>query len=141
MSDLFSYLEGDWRIERRIDDRKLGETGTLSGWASFTLQADGLDYSETGTLHIGNYSGMAERRLRFCRDDTPEAADIRFPDGRHFYRLDLGCGEGRALHDCPPDIYRVTTIATDAGCWRQEWVVTGPRKDQTITTVYRRAER
>ncbi len=138
MSDLFSYLEGDWRIERCINDRKLGETGTLVGVASFTPDADGLDYSETGTLHIGNYSGIAERRLRFRRDDTPGKADVLFPDGRHFYSLDLGSGEGHALHDCPPDIYRVSTIATDVGGWRQEWLVTGPRKDQTITTIFRR---
>ncbi|MEQ9325744.1 MAG: DUF6314 family protein [Rhodospirillales bacterium] len=138
MSDLFSYLEGDWRIERRIDDRKLGETGTLAGVASFTPDADGLDYSETGTLHIGSYSGIAERRLRFRRGGPPETADIRFPDGRHFYRLDLGRGEWQARHDCPPDIYRLATLVTDASCWRQEWIVSGPRKDQTITTIFHR---
>lgn len=138
MSDLFSYLEDNWHIDRRIDDRKLGEIGTLAGVASFAPDADGLDYSETGTLHIGSYSGIAERRLNFRRGDTPETADVEFPDGRHFYRLDLGSGEGHAMHVCPPDIYRVTTIAINDGCWRQEWVVTGPRKDQAITTIFRR---
>lgn len=139
MSDLFSYLEGEWRIERRIDDRRIHETGTLSGSASFTPVADGLDYSESGKLHIGTYSGIAERRLLFCRGDTPESADVRFPDGRQLYMLDLGSGQGQALHDCPPDIYRVTTIAIGANCWQQEWVVAGPRKDQTITTVFHRS--
>jgi hypothetical protein len=141
VSDLFSYLAGSWQVERRIDDHKLNQSGSLEGIAEFILRENGLEYREAGELRMGNYSGMAERRLDFRRTDRMSAADIRFADGRAFYILDLQDGTWSTIHECDPDLYRVCTQATGPGSWHQHWTIEGPRKQQEILTNYYRVPR
>ncbi len=61
---------------------------------------------------------------------------VFFDDGRPFHTVPAHGAE--ALHDCPPDTYRVryTYDATDTFSTR--WHVTGPRKDAVLRTQFTR---
>ncbi len=133
------YLRGDWNFERQITDRRGGRDGVFTGSARFLATSDGgLDYTETGELRIGTHRGAATRRLRY--DRRPDgAADVRFADGREFYRLDLQSGRWEADHPCRADAYHVTVTRLGADAFSEIWLVAGADKDYELRTLYRRA--
>ena len=97
-------------------------------------QADGqvLEYTENGELEFGSHRGPACRSLIYRR--RPDgAADVRFADGRDFYRLDLRSGSWQAEHPCRADQYLVTVTRLDADSFTETWQVTGPDKDYELT--------
>ena len=62
-------FEGDWRISRRIEDRRNGLSGRFEGRACFTPEAGGgLRYEETGTLRLGAGPPMAAARRYLWRE-------------------------------------------------------------------------
>jgi hypothetical protein len=136
------FLRGDWDVERRISDRRGGQDGAFRGTASFRATADGcgLEYTEDGELRFGSHCGPARRRLIFCgREDG--AADVRFADGREFYRLDLRQGNWQADHPCRADSYHVTITRLSPDSFTETWQVAGPGKDYELETTYRRITR
>jgi hypothetical protein len=138
ISDLKGFLEGKWRLERRLDDRRAGQQGSLTGTAVFAAERDDLLYSEEGRLVIGQHDGPAEQVHRYAFDASWRAL-VHFRDGRFFHDLDLTAGRWTATHLCAPDRYDGDFTAPDGDSWRVVWRVTGPRKDLILDSSYRRA--
>jgi Family of unknown function (DUF6314) len=139
LSGILGYLSGDWHLERLISDRRTGQDGVFRGQARFRPSADEqvLEYREDGELEFGSYRGPASRSLIYCgRPDG--AADVRFADGREFYRLDLGSGTCQAEHPCRADQYVVTVTRRSPVSFTETWRVAGPNKDYDMTATYTR---
>lgn len=143
INDLKDFLKGVWRLERRLDDRRAGQQGLLTGKADFSPEGDAMLYSEEGRLVIGPSSnpvhdGPAAQVHRYVFD-APGRARVEFRDGRFFHDLDLSDGRWAATHLCPPDRYDGDFTALGPDSWRVVWRVTGPRKDLILDSHYRRA--
>lgn len=144
-SDVLDFLCGRWRIERRIADHRGGGTGTFDGMARFEARGgeahggeahggQGLAYHEHGELRFGGHHGPASRSLIYRR--RPDGTgDVRFADGREFYRLDARSGYWQGQHDCGRDHYTVAGDILDSGMFQERWRVRGPDKDYEITTI------
>ncbi len=137
VTDLCAFLRGTWRLERRILDRIRGECAFLEGETVFRDAGDELAYREAGRLQLVGQAFEISRAYRYL---FPKAhlAEIRFADGGLFHALDLSTGAWAATHACEPDLYRgrFRTLTTDL--WLAAWRVTGPRKDQSLFSRYRR---
>jgi hypothetical protein len=133
------YLRGDWDVERQITDRRSGQDGVFRGRARFLPSADGgsLEYTENGELRFGSHHGPASRSLSY-HGRADGAADVRFADGREFYRLDLQSGRCEADHPCRPDLYHVIVTRLGSDAFAETWQVAGPGKDYELRTLYRR---
>ena len=139
VTDLRAYLRGTWRLERRILDRLRGERAFLAGEAMFCGEGDELAYRETGTLAL---DGQAFEFSRAYRYRFPEAhsAEVRFADGSLFHALDFSAGAWAADHACEPDLYRGRFRVLTPDLWLAAWWVAGPRKDQVLSSRYRRGD-
>lgn len=138
MADLQEYLRGIWRLERILVDGRLGQGGSMAGTALFAPSGpERLLYSESGILRFGSYEGMAEQSY-FYDFAAPSRAAVSRHDGQFFHDLDLSSGRSAVSHACGPDLYHGLYGVSDADEWWVEWQVRGPRKDQRITTRYRR---
>jgi hypothetical protein len=130
-------FEGDWRLERRIEDALAGETWTFAGQARFAPVDGGFDYTETGTLSgPGGRTMQAERR--YLWQAGPGGVDLYFADGAYFHHISAGEARPEAEHLCGEDLYRVAYDFTDWPCWRAVWRVAGPRKDYVLHSSYAR---
>ena len=138
IKELKVFLQGEWRLERRIDDRRAGERGCFDGGAVFVTDADGLLYREDGRLVLGSHDGPALQHYRYDFLDRHHAA-VSFRDGRFFHELDLSAGAWRCRHLCGEDRYDGEFAALGADAWRVVWHVSGPRKDLILDSTYRRA--
>jgi hypothetical protein len=133
------FLRGDWDVERLIRDRRAGQDGAFHGTARFRATADTqvLEYTEDGELRFGSHHGPARRQLIY-RGRADGAADVRFADGREFYRLDLRAGAWQADHPCRADSYHVVITRLSPDSFTETWQVAGPDKDYELATTYRR---
>ena len=136
---IIEFLRGDWDVERLITDRRSGQDGAFRGTAWFrpTADSDVLEYTEDGELQFGSHHGPARRSLIY-RGRADGAADVRFADGREFYRLDLRAGAWQADHPCRADSYHVTITRLSPDSFTEVWRVAGPDKDYELDTTYRR---
>lgn len=131
-------FEGRWLITRRILDTR-GPEGRFEGTAVFApAPIGGLDYREAGWLQLGPARFAAERQYHWSEAGTGRIA-VRFADGRDFHVFALA-PSAAADHACDPDTYRVAYAFDDWPNWSSTWRVTGPRKDYTLHSSYRRAE-
>jgi hypothetical protein len=128
------FLRGRWRVRRRIVDHRSGVEGEFAGTAEFD---DTLTYREEGELTFGGHRGPASRSLRYV-DLGAHMLDVKFADGRDFYRLDLGDGGWTAEHPCRADTYVVAGRITGPDSFTEHWHATGPAKDYELTTTYER---
>lgn len=124
-----SDLSGGWRLTRRIEDFRTGQTGTLEGTSLWRPDDDGLRQEEAGLLTLGSAPPMQATRVYLWRQDGADLA-VFFEDGRPFHRLSVQGLTDR--HLCDPDTYDVTYEFGSWPDWTQEWRVTGPRKDARI---------
>lgn len=131
-----SAFEGTWTMSRSIDDALTGRPGRLDGVARFSPEADGLACVETGLLTLSGRPAMTASRRYLWRDGGAGAIEVSFEDGRFFHRFDADSAAPSALHDCPPDEYRVRYDFTRWPDWSAEWRVRGPRKDYAMVTRY-----
>lgn len=140
-SRVMTRLAGAWAFDRVIEGQ-----GSMKGLATFTpLDAERLAYREQGRLTLLNGTELeAEREYVFrerCR-----GFDVLFKDNppRLFHAIELAASDGGALsgsagHLCNLDHYQSTyTFCGDGGLIIRH-VVSGPRKDYTMTTTYTRA--
>jgi hypothetical protein len=136
-----AFLRGAWSVERQLTDHRCGARGSFTGRAEFLATADPgvLRYAEQGELRFGDHRGPASRALLY-RELPDGAADVRFADGRAFYRLDLCSGTWTARHDCGQDRYVVSHLVLGAGWLEERWEVTGPRKAYDSVTTLRRLD-
>src|SRR3546814_5599107 len=51
VSDLKAFLQGEWSLERRVQDRRAAQDGRLSGAAAFTADGSGL-LCQIGRAHV-----------------------------------------------------------------------------------------
>jgi len=137
INDLKAFLQGEWSLERWVQDRRAGHDGRLTGGGAFTADGDTLLYREEGRLVIGDHEGPALQSYRY---DFPvlARATVYFNDGRFFHDLDLTVGAWRCPHLCGEDRYEGEFTALGADDWRVVWTVTGPRKDLVLDSTYRR---
>ena len=128
-------LEGHWRLGRVIEDRRAGLTGRFEGEARWTRDGSRLVQDESGLLRYGVAAPMrATRRYVWHADDA--GLNVLFEDGRPFHIVPAA-GD-MALHQCPPDAYRVLYVFDLPGRFTTTWHVTGPRKDATLTSIFTR---
>jgi hypothetical protein len=83
------------------------------------------------------YEGPALQSYRYAFPEPGRAA-VHFRDGRFFHDLDLTAGRWTVTHLCNPDRYDGEFTVLDADRWRIVWRVSGPRKDLTLDSSYRR---
>ena len=122
---------GDWMIERTISP-KSGPVARFDGMARWAPSAQGLDYTEQGTLHVEGAAPMQAERAYIWRPDL----SVYFDDGRFFHKVPTQ--GGRTQHFCDPDTY---SGAYDFSDWPQftvSWDVRGPRKDYRMISLFRR---
>ena len=137
--DTLAFLRGRWRLERRLDDHRAGVRGTFAGEAEFAATDDPavLCYAERGELCFNGHTGPARRAL-LLRELPDGTADVRFADGREFYRLDLSPGCCQAEHLCGRDRYTATFRVLARDLLEERWHVVGPHKAyETLTTLRR----
>lgn len=132
-------FRGDWVLEREIEDIRAGRPGRLVGRAQFSPDAQGLVYVEEGLLTLGEGPGVEASRRYLWREGGANAVEVRFEDGRFFHRFYADELRPAAVHDCPPDQYRVRYDFGKWPRWEAEWRVTGPRKDYAMVSRYRPA--
>ena len=129
-------LEGAWTLSRRIEDRRNAQMGTMEGVSVWKPSALGLVQEETGEMVLGEGRPMQATR-RYLWQAQDGGLDVYFDDGRFFHRVP---DAGRAArHDCDPDVYVVRYDWTWPLGFQTTWVVTGPRKDYTMVSEFRRA--
>ena len=124
-----SDFEGRWRLTRRIEDFRSGQTGSLQGTSDWRPDGVGLRQEEVGVLVFGSAPPMQATRTYLWRQEGTGLA-VLFQDGRPFHRLSAQGLSDR--HLCDPDTYDVTYDFARWPDWTQEWRVTGPRKDARI---------
>jgi len=131
-------FSGAWRIQRDISDLRILETGTLEGQATFTPDADGLRYHETGQLRFaGSAPVLAERR--YIWTFQADIITVTHADGSPFHSFERSAGFTATPHLCGQDLYQGTYSFTQFPDWQVTWQVTGPRKDYRSVTSYSRA--
>ncbi|WP_216641230.1 DUF6314 family protein [Oceaniglobus roseus] len=128
-------FEGRWSLTRSIDDALTRSVGRLMGTAQLTPMEGGLHYFEDGMLHLPGQRPVPARRAFLWRAGA-QGIDMLFDDGRPFHSFDPGAGLCEALHDCPPDRYRVTYDFRQWPHWSAQWTVRGPRKSYVMRSSY-----
>ena len=136
VGDTLAFLAGRWSTRRELLDRTTGVTGIFTGITAFTPDGDGLRWDEEGTVAWPHFEGPASRSYRISASGA--VATVHFVDGRVLCRLDLRSGTSRDEHACPPDTYRVQFTVTSPSTIDYTWDVTGPSKDQLLTTALTR---
>ena len=131
---LAGFLRGPWRVRRRVVDHRRGLEGLFVGRARF---AEDLSYTEDGELTFGGHRGPASRSLRYF-DRGGRVLDVRFADGREFYRLELAADGWSAEHPCRDDTYVVAGRITGPDSFTEHWRAIGPDKDYELLTTYER---
>ena len=139
-SQVTAKLAGSWSFDRVIEGQ-----ATMQGRATFApLGEERLVYREQGTLRLPNGTELqAEREYVFGKSEG--GFDVFFKEEplRLFHRISLhGADElaGDASHLCNLDTYRSSYSFRPDGQFTIRHVVSGPRKDYTMTTVYTRIE-
>lgn len=136
--DLSAFLQGPWRLHRRICDQRAQVKGRFSGDAVFSATASGLDYQETGQLRLGSYVGFATRQYQYLKTDRAAQLNVHFSDGRFFYQLDLSQGLQDVVHLCGNDRYLGQFKVLSHDLLITRWNVAGPKKQTLITSRYQR---
>ena len=131
------FLIGDWDVDRQICDSRSGRRGSFLGTAMFSPAPGVVWYTERGELRFGDHCGPASRTLLYAAGPGG-AADVRFADGRDFFRLDLSSGRCQAEHQCGADRYQVTVTRVSQHIFTETWQVAGPAKNYAMTTRYLR---
>jgi len=123
-------FEGVWRIDRDVL-HGTGARAHMAGHAEFAPDGDGLAYREEGQMRIDGGPPLCAVRRHVWRPGL----EVWFDDGRFFHRVPPS--GGTATHRCDPDDYRVIYDFSRWPDWTTQWIVTGPRKDYSMTTRYR----
>ena len=141
-TELRAYFLGRWRVERVIR----GVT-TMRGTCSFTpcggalLQSEALRYQ---LPHSGPLEGRSQYLWEFLPGGVVQTYRSSGARRERSSFLRLAFAEGPASvnatdsHICERDRYEAEFRLLDAATFQVDYVVTGPKKQYTSTTVYRR---
>jgi len=140
ISGVTKALPGSWSFDRVIEGQ-----GTMQGVATFTpLDKEKLAYRERGNLKLLNGTELqAEREYIFSKSDRGFEVFFKENPPRLFHEISLSTSVGGELsgdagHLCNLDNYRSTYTFLPDGKFVIRHVVSGPRKDYTMTTTYSR---
>ena len=129
-----AWFRGRWQMVRIIENVTEGVIGEFWGECDFEPDGLGLTCREEGVLRfrgVDYHSG----RVSLWRFPGKEQIEVRYEDGRPFHAFLLD--DPKAEHLCGQDLYRVSyDFAPDT--WLSVWEVSGPAKDYSMTTRYRR---
>lgn len=131
--DLWAF-EGAWDLQRVVHHAD-GRQDRLTGQAVFTRAGPGLEYVETGQMHLAQ-GGVVQARRRYLWRSTGDQIEVLFDDGRPFHSFSTA--QPNATHLCPPDTYKVCYDLGDWPRWQTTWTVTGPRKSYRMHSRYGR---
>jgi hypothetical protein len=140
--DLFSYLQGNWVLTRKITDLRLNTPGFMSGTTAITNQPEKggkpvLSYREDGELCFGKYKEKVYRNYEFLFPFAHKAL-VLFSDGEIFHELDLSSGFSHVEHLCLEDSYRGSFCVKSPNVWLSKWHVNGPSKELILDNHYQR---
>jgi biotin transport system substrate-specific component len=141
--DWRAFFAGEWRMARRIDDRRGGRIGEAGGVASFRSGDDArsLACAEALTIDYGGRRIEGESRTiwRFVDSGGP---DLYFPDWRFFcavrFQRNGYVWRAEFMHNCGEDRYEGFAEVGRRDDWRLVWNVFGPRKNYALDTLYSR---
>ncbi|SFB56027.1 hypothetical protein SAMN05216266_11988 [Amycolatopsis marina] len=136
--ELAGFLAGNWLVEREIATAADIRIGTFHGTVVVEAVDGELVYREEGVLDLGTHRGPATRVLRY-RPTGAARADVHFEHGGYFHDVDLCTGRWQVEHPCRADHYLGEYRVFGSTHWQQRWQVTGPAKDHTIVTDFRRS--
>ena len=117
-------LVGQWRLHRRVVDRRRSAYGLVVGTLVVHREGDVLVWHESGSWT------MAGRTHPVSRTYLLAEGWMRFEDGRPFHPWTPG---EWVAHRCGNDVYR-GLVDVAPGRIRTLWDVTGPAKDQRLVT-------
>lgn len=151
IADTLSFLLGEWRLDRRLEDHLSGTSGVFAGQATLAMVTGGTGpasaeqarhaeqarYEESGELTLGPHRGLATRSLLYVRRDDSRVL-LQFTSGLPFVDLDLRAGTWQSVHDCGEDRYEIRTVVAAPDVVREHWRVRGPRKDYEASTTLTR---
>jgi hypothetical protein len=127
-------LLGEWELRRRVDDRRAGVDGTVTGTTTLTATGpDEVRWDESGTMTFDGRTVPVSRTLWVRRDDTGRWS-VHFADGRVFHDWVWG---SPVSHACTPDDYS-GVLTGDAEHWTVRWTALGPAKDYVLDSDLRR---
>lgn len=139
-SEVTKKLIGSWSFNRVIEGQ-----ATMQGVAILTPLGEGrLAYREQGNLKLLNGTELqAERDYIFSDSDSGFEVFFNENPPRLFHEISLSApsgGElsGSARHLCNLDDYQSTYTFLADGRFVVRHVVSGPRKNYTMTTTYTR---
>ena len=139
-SEVTEKLIGSWSFDRVIEGQ-----ATMQGIATFTpLNEGSLAYREQGHLKLLDGTELqAEREYIFSNSNGGFEVLFKENPPRLFHEISLSAsigGElsGSAGHLCNLDNYQSTYTFLADGRFVVRHVVSGPRKDYTMTTTYMR---
>lgn len=128
-------LLGEWRLDRRLIDRRTGQHGTVRGRLVLASDGTGVRWSEQGELQWGGALFPISRELTIVADQL--GWQVCFRDGRPFHRWQPG---SVVVHPCRADSYcGLITVDRSRTRMRVLWDVVGPAKQQRILTRYQAA--
>jgi len=130
------FFKGTWQMLRIIENVREGVIGEFWGDATFRDSEDGLSCTETGVLRFRGHDYLASRDSIWVFPGGGRI-EVRYSDGRPFHDFVVDVPE--AVQLCGADRYEVSySFGEDS--WLSRWTVSGPGKDYTMTTRYRRAD-
>ncbi|MCK0166065.1 DUF6314 family protein [Jannaschia sp. S6380] len=132
-AERLAALSGRWTTARALIHAD-GSGAQFLGSTIWTPEGGRMRCVEAGDLHQDGRTFPA-RRETFWHAFSDGIA-VSSSDGRPFHRIGP---DQDALHDCPPDTYRLRYDWSAWPAWSVRWRVTGPRKNYRALTRYRRA--
>ena len=123
-------LVGTWALTRSVRDGD--RSGTVAGAMVISPAPQGLRWREQGTLTMGALV-VPVTRTSYLTEIAGEPW-MTFEDGRPFHPWRPG---EQVVHPCGEDVY-VGRVAVADDEIATVWRVTGPGKDQLLTTRLRR---
>lgn len=128
---------GAWRLSRHITDNHVGQTGHAEGRMILSPDGESLVYDERTTLRLPGAPHLQGTRSYRWHAAAGGIA-VRFVDGRAFHAIALDTARPEDVHLCGADRYAVRYDFADWPVWCVTWVVTGPRKDYRMETLFAR---
>ena len=138
----------EWMVNKDLVYERGGISTTFEGTATLTAYDDGARAgvlcSEAGSLHLPSGDVESRSHTLFCYDG--QRLELRFVDdpsvaaSRPFADSSTWSGGTctSLVHPCGPDVYTGTVAFASPDRWRQEWRVTGPRKQGVIVSKFTR---
>lgn len=139
-----AWFAGSWRFDRELTEGPA--VHHVNGTAEFvetttTINESlySLDFLESGELLLSGSDATVPVERRLTHHATIDDIDVRFAHGGHYLTLDLAGGECVATHPCAADTYLITVTIDGPDAWTERWRVTGPTKNYSAVTRYRRS--